>query len=453
MADAAWEHLDPVAQEMLQASRARVGAVLRGRLWASRWGFAIALLVAAAALVAWAPSQRSFEPLTFALLVGGYAIASRVQLEVGTGFGVPTELVFVPMLFALPARAIPLAVAAGLVAAHLPEVLRRQGGLDSVAAAVGSAWFTFAPAAILIALHEPSAEAHNWVLLPLLLAAQFAADFLSTSAREWAALGVRPRQLVAPMKWVFAIDALLAPMGLAAALAGRESPLGLLLPLPLLFLVDLFARERKAGLDRALELSQAYRGTALLLGDVIEVDDAYTGSHSRQVVALTLEVADRLGITARERRDAELTALLHDVGKIRIPNDIIRKAGPLSPVERALVETHTIEGQALLLRVGGLLGEVGHLVRSCHERWDGGGYPDGLAGEEIPRIARIVCCCDAFNAMTTNRPYRKALSLEQALSELRACSGAQFDPKVVEVLVELVETNAVPLLAGDSPDF
>jgi HD-GYP domain-containing protein (c-di-GMP phosphodiesterase class II) len=427
--------------------------VLRGRLWASRWGFAIGLLVAAVALVAWAPAQRSFEPLTFALLVGGYAIASRVQLEVGTGFGVPTELVFVPMLFALPARAIPLAVAAGLLAAHMPEVLRRQVGFDSVAAAVGSAWFAFAPAAILIGLHEPTAEARNWGLLPLLLASQFAADFVSTAAREWAALGVRPRQLFAPMKWVFAIDALLAPMGLAAALAGGESPFGLLLPLPLLFLVDLFARERKAGLDRALELSQAYRGTALLLGDVIEVDDAYTGSHSRQVVALTVEVADRLGITARERRDAELTALLHDVGKIRIPNDIIRKAGPLSPVERALVETHTIEGQALLLRVGGLLGEVGHLVRSCHERWDGRGYPDGLAGEEIPRIARIVCCCDAFNAMTTDRPYRKALSREQALTELRTCSGAQFDPTVVEVLVELVETNAVPLLAGDSPDF
>lgn len=439
MADAAWEHLDPVAQEMLEASRARVGAALRGRVWTSRWGFALVLVLVAVAFATWAPAHRPVEPLSFVFLVGAYAVASRVQLEVGTGFGVPTELAFVPMLFALPARLIPLAAATALVAAHLPELVRRKAGVDSLAAAAGSAWFAVAPAAILLALHEPTAAPRNWLLLPVLLLAQFAADFASTTAREWAALGVTPRQLVAPMKWVFAIDVLLAPMGLAAAVAGRESPFGLLLPLPLLLLVALFARERKAGLDRALELSQAYRGTALLLGDVIEADDAYTGSHSRDVVQLTLAVADRMGLDPRERRDAELTALLHDVGKIRIPTEIIRKAGPLTPVERALVETHTIEGQALLLRVGGLLGEVGHLVRSCHERWDGRGYPDGLQAEAIPRIARIVSCCDAYNAMTTDRPYRKALSQEEAVAELRACSSTQFDPAVVRALIAVVE--------------
>ncbi len=392
MADAAWEHLDPVAQEMLEASRARAGAALRGRLWASRWGFALAVVVAAAALPVWAPSQRSFDGLTFVLLVGAYALASRVQLEVGTGFGVPTELVLVPMLFTLPARTVPIAVAAGLLAAHVPEVVRRQTGIDSLAAAVGSAWFAFAPVAVLLALDEPSPALGNWRLLPILLVAQFGADFVSTAAREWAALGVRPRQLVAPLKWVFAIDALLAPMGLAAAVAGEESVVGLLLPLPLLFLVDRFARERKAGLDRALELSQTYRGTALLLGDVIEADDAYTGSHSREVVALTLAVGERLGLTPRERRDAELTALLHDIGKIRIPDEIIRKSGPLTPVERALVETHTIEGQALLLRVGGPAGR-GRAPRSLVPRalgrpWLPGRPPGG--GDPADRPHRLL---------------------------------------------------------------
>ena len=197
----------------------------------------------------------------------------------------------------------------------------------------------------------------------------------------------------------------------------------------------IFARERQARIDNALELSHAYRGTAFLLGDVVEADDAYTGSHSRQVVELVLGVADRMGLDARDRRSAEFAALLHDVGKIRIPGEIIGKRGPLTDDERALMETHTIEGQHLLERVGGLLGDVGAIVRSCHERMDGTGYPDGLEGDEIPLIARIVCCCDAFNAMTTDRPYRDGMSVEAAIAELRRHAGTQFDPAVVDALM------------------
>ena len=102
------------------------------------------------------------------------------------------------------------------------------------------------------------------------------------------------------------------------------------------------------------------------------------------------------------------------------------------------METHTVEGEKILARVGGLLGEVGNIVRSCHERWDGKGYPDGLAGEEIPLVARIVSCCDAYNAMTTDRPYRNALRAEDALYELRVHAGTQFDPGVVDALVRVL---------------
>jgi HD-GYP domain-containing protein (c-di-GMP phosphodiesterase class II) len=125
------------------------------------------------------------------------------------------------------------------------------------------------------------------------------------------------------------------------------------------------------------------------------------------------------------------------VGKIAIPKEIINKPGKLTDDERAIIETHTIEGETLLNRVGGLLGDVGGLVRSCHERYDGLGYPDGLAGDAIPIEARIVCCCDAFNAMTTDRPYRSALSLEEALSELRVHRASQFDPDVVDALLAM----------------
>jgi HD-GYP domain-containing protein (c-di-GMP phosphodiesterase class II) len=203
-------------------------------------------------------------------------------------------------------------------------------------------------------------------------------------------------------------------------------------------LLGFFARERQVRIDHAIELGQAYRGTAFLLGDVVEADDAYTGSHSRDVVSLVLAVCDQLALDARERRDAEFVALLHDVGKIRVPSEIINKPGALTPEERAIINMHTIEGERLLSQVGGILGNVGRIVRSCHEDWDGTGYPDGLVGEDIPLVARIVRCCDAFSAMTTDRPYRKARSVGEALEELRRCSGTDFDPQVVEALAASV---------------
>jgi HD-GYP domain-containing protein (c-di-GMP phosphodiesterase class II) len=240
------------------------------------------------------------------------------------------------------------------------------------------------------------------------------------------------------MSWAFLVDAALAPVGLAVALAAQEHPAAVLLVLPLLALLGEFARERRARIDHTLELSHAYRGTAMLLGDVVEADDAYTGSHSRDVVTLVLDVCDRLGLSARDRRDAEFAALLHDVGKIRVPGEIINKPGPLTAKERAVMEAHTVEGEKLLSQVGGLLGNVGRIVRSCHEDWDGTGYPDGLAGEEIPLAARIVRSCDAFSAMTTDRPYRKARPVAEALEELRRCAGTDFDPAVVEALASAV---------------
>ena len=113
------------------------------------------------------------------------------------------------------------------------------------------------------------------------------------------------------------------------------------------------------------------------------------------------------------------------------------------------MKTHTIEGQFMLDRVGGMLGEIGEIVRSCHERWDGTGYPDGLAGEAIPLSARIVFACDAYNAMTTDRVYRRARSCEEAVEELRANAGTQFDPKVVKALLEVIEEGEPVVASAD----
>jgi putative nucleotidyltransferase with HDIG domain len=237
---------------------------------------------------------------------------------------------------------------------------------------------------------------------------------------------------------------LLAPVGLIAAFGAAQHPIAVLLVLPLIGLFAIFARERETRIDHALELSQAYRGTALLLGDVIEADDQYTGDHTKDVVELTLRVADALGVDEDTRRGAEFGALLHDVGKIHIPNAIINKPGPLDDDEWAIMKTHTVEGQKMLERVGGALARVGVVVRASHERWDGGGYPDGLAGEAIPLAARIVSACDAYNAMTTDRSYRKALPLADATAELERCAGTQFDPDVVAALVAVEAAAATP---------
>jgi HD-GYP domain-containing protein (c-di-GMP phosphodiesterase class II) len=141
--------------------------------------------------------------------------------------------------------------------------------------------------------------------------------------------------------------------------------------------------------------------------------------------------------------------MLHDIGKIAIPKAILNKPSSLTDDEYRIMMNHTIEGQFMLDRVGGLLGRVGEIVRSCHERWDGTGYPDGLAGEAIPLTARIVFACDAYNAMTTDRAYRKAMSTEAAVDELVENAGTQFDPIVVEALAAVLEKGEPVLTSTD----
>jgi HD-GYP domain-containing protein (c-di-GMP phosphodiesterase class II) len=376
-------------------------------------------------------SSRHASPLLVAAFVGAYALYSRVEFQIGPGAAVPTQLAFVPMLFTLPLDLVAPAVAAGFLLGAAPDHLRRRIPFERSLHYLANSWHALAAAIVLALLGEPSAGP----VLAVALIAQFSVEFVTAGALIRAANPIRLRDFASLMSWVFLVDAALAPVGLALAVVGDY---GFALAAPLVGLLSFFARERRVRIDHALELSSAYRGTALLLGDVVEADDAYTGSHSRHVVDLVLATCDRLRLSPQDRRDAEFVALLHDVGKIRIPTEIINKPGALDEHERAIIEMHTIEGEQMLERVGGVLGDVGRLVRSCHERWDGAGYPDRLAGEEIPLVARIVCACDAFSAMTTDRPYRKARSHDEALAELQRCSGTQFDPTVVEALAAVV---------------
>ena len=176
------------------------------------------------------------------------------------------------------------------------------------------------------------------------------------------------------------------------------------------------------------------------------------GTDSRGVIELSVLVAERLGLDAHERREVELVALFRNVGNIAVPHGIIDKPGPLTDEEWGAIQTHTARGQALLAKAGGVEPEVGRMVRASHERWDGLGYPDRLSGPSIPLAARIVSCCDAFCAMTAERPYRPAMPREVALRELVDNAGTQFDPHVVSVLIAVVRRSIVTLLPEPTHD-
>ena len=408
------------------------------------------ILAAAVLWLAQPPSSFALAPAAICFVV--LALSSLVRIDTPLGFTVPTQLAFVPLLFAVPVSVVPVAVVLALMAGRLVGVCARRIRLSRLLLTIGNSWFAIGPVAVFELAGTAPRHAGAGLLIGA-LAAQFGVDFAASVGRVSITDGV---SLAAQLRdtWVYAIDAALSGVGLLAAENVHSQPVAALAAVPLLALLAVFSRERRQRLENLVELNNAYRGTALVLGDVVEADDGYTGEHCKGVVGLTLAVADRLGLSPERCRDLEFAALLHDVGKIAIPKEIINKPGKLDPHEWMIIKTHTLEGQRLLDRVGGFMRQVGAIVRSHHERWDGTGYPDGLSGEAIPLESRIIACCDTWNAMRTDRAYRPALSHEVALAELQSGAGSQLDPRLVEVLTEIVAPDrsraAEPLHAGSA---
>jgi diguanylate cyclase (GGDEF)-like protein len=202
------------------------------------------------------------------------------------------------------------------------------------------------------------------------------------------------------------------------------------------------AQQTKLALQSAASyetLERTFVSTIEALANALEANDEYTSTHARWITDLALKVGVELGLEPKQLKGLELGALFHDIGKIGIPSAILLKPGPLTPEERAVVETHPLLGERILEPIA-QLADVGRIVRSCHERFDGTGYPDHLAGDRIPIESRIIFVCDAFHAMTTDRPYRRALSVEVARARLREGAGWQFDPLVVETFLRVLET-------------
>jgi HD-GYP domain-containing protein (c-di-GMP phosphodiesterase class II) len=434
----------PEVEELFALGRDRSRLPSRGRERTVELAAGLAFLAVAVAMATQLPATRSLQPGTLAILVAVYAVTCRAKFDIADGYTAPTELVLVPMLFLLPTPAVPLVVCLGAALGRLADYASGRTSIHRSLHLFADCWHAVGPALVLVALGAQDLAWADWPVYLAALGAQCGLDFLATSTHAALIDGTRPSAVFTMIAPVYALDAALAPIGLLVAFAAvAVGPAMALLVLPLAGVLAVLSHERQRRVDQALELSAAYQGTAMLLGDVVEADDAYTGSHSRGVVELSLAVADRLHLDGRRRRNVEFAALLHDVGKIAVPNEIINKTGPLDDAEWEIMRRHTIEGERMLNRVGGVLAEVGTIVRASHEDFDGSGYPDGLSGDQIPIEARIVTCCDAFSAMTTTRSYRKAMSTEAAVTELKRCAGTQFDPDVVAVLVELIESSEV----------
>jgi diguanylate cyclase (GGDEF)-like protein/putative nucleotidyltransferase with HDIG domain len=170
------------------------------------------------------------------------------------------------------------------------------------------------------------------------------------------------------------------------------------------------------------------------LAEALTERDRYTGEHSESVVDLVEAVARALSLSASEVEHIRAAALLHDIGKVAIPDEILNKPGPLDDAEWKVMREHPVVGERILRAIPGM-GPIARIVRHEHESFDGSGYPDGLVGDQIPIGARIILACDAYHAMTSDRPYRKAMDYREAIRELSTCAGKQFDPQVTERLI------------------
>ncbi|MFZ0040742.1 MAG: HD-GYP domain-containing protein [Solirubrobacteraceae bacterium] len=190
---------------------------------------------------------------------------------------------------------------------------------------------------------------------------------------------------------------------------------------------ETFKQER----ERTQQLTRSYKATVRALSNAVEARDAYTGKHAERVAAYGIEIARALGLPRPDAPEMEFGFLLHDVGKVAVPDAILYKPGPLTAEERALMARHPVVGAEI---VGGIefLSDAAKVVRSHHERWDGTGYPDGLAGEEIPIAARVFAVADVLDALITDRPYRPGLALPEARAMIVDGAGTQFDPSVVQ---------------------
>ncbi len=296
----------PDAQDLLRSGEQRLSRQRQQRQTVVTNGVGAVGFVAAATLLATlAPWDRAWSVTSFVLVVGVWVALERVRFPVASCWTYPTMLVFVPALFILPTPIVPAVAMVAILLRAGPELVRRRVSASMIPVFVTDAWFTLGPALVIVVAGAQRFAWSRWPVYVAALVAQLLFDLVANVGWSWIGEGTSPRVQVPLLGWIYLVDAALAPMGLViAAVAVRRPGLLLIALSPAVMLVAL-ARERRQRLDQTLALSTAYRGTALLLGDVVEADDEYTGMHSRDVVDLSLSVADALALDANRRRNVE----------------------------------------------------------------------------------------------------------------------------------------------------
>ncbi len=211
-------------------------------------------------------------------------------------------------------------------------------------------------------------------------------------------------------------------------------------------LVSILAGQAAAAIENAHlyeKLEQSYLSTIITLSAIAESKDFYTDKHMKDIAEYSVDIARKLGLPESDIENIRMAALLHDLGKVMVPDDILKKPGRLSEEEMEVIRHHPSHGAKMIESIEPLK-DAREIIRHHHEYYDGSGYPDGLKGKAIPLGARIIAVADAFDAMTTNRPYRKALPMEKVIRELREFSGIQFDPDIVEIFLSLLQEKDLP---------
>jgi hypothetical protein len=320
-------------------------------------------LIVAIALANFLPSEREADPFLVATLVLAYALVGQVRFEFGEAFNSPVQLVFVAALVLLPLNLIPLLTVAAMVLALGPEINKGRWHHERTITTIADAWFSVGPVLVLAALAPQQPDLGDAPIYALAFGAQLAFDLMWGLIRDVPVLGLSPKQILRTTAGVVQVDAILGPIAFVISVEAINEPAVLIAMAPLVWLLQFFSRDRTERYTASLELNRAYRGTVMLLADVVEFDDTYTGDHSRSVVELVRAVSEEMGIDSAGRQELEFAALLHDVGKIGIPKEILNKPSKLSPEEFEVMKTHTIECQFMLDRIGGLLGRVGEIVR------------------------------------------------------------------------------------------
>ena len=211
------------------------------------------------------------------------------------------------------------------------------------------------------------------------------------------------------------------------------------------YAADLRATSRRER-QRARELSESYMATVRALAGAVEARDAYTAHHGDRVTAYGIELAAASGLEIADESELECAFLLHDIGKVAIPDGILFKAGTLDPQEREVMQRHPVIGEEIISEIA-FLEPARALVRHHHERWDGGGYPDGLAGTEIPLVARVFALADALDALTSDRPYRSGVAIAEAREVIESAEG-QFDPEVLEAFATISDERIDEIRRG-----